>query len=61
MRWQGDYGFWRSYRPRGGERRYNLLYRGDGDLRVFYGVSEEGMDARWRAILPAREGQGEPD
>jgi len=51
-RWHGDFGFWRSYRSRGGDRRYNLLYRGDGDLRVFYGVSEEAMDDRWRAVLP---------
>ncbi|MDQ3695240.1 MAG: putative DNA binding domain-containing protein [Chloroflexota bacterium] len=49
--WQGDYGLWRSYRPRGGERRYNLLYRGDGDIRVFYGVSESGLDERWREVL----------
>ncbi len=56
-RWQGDFGFWRSYRSRGGERRYNLLYRGDSDLRVFYGVSEGGMDDRWRALLATeREG-----
>ena len=52
VRWQGDYGFWRSFKPRGGERRYHLLYRGDGDIRVFYGVSEDGMDERWRAVLP---------
>lgn len=51
-RWRGDHGFWRSYRSRGGERRYNLLYRGEGDLRVFYGVSEGGMDERWRSVLP---------
>ncbi len=54
VRWHGDYGYWRSYRPRGGERRYHLLYRGDGDPRVFYGVAEEGMDDHWRAVLPPR-------
>jgi hypothetical protein len=56
VRWQGDYGFWQSYRPRGGERRYYLVYRGDGDPRVFYGVSEEGMDEHWRGVIPAKRG-----
>ena len=56
VRWHGDYGLWRSYRPRGGDRRYHLVYRGDGDLRVFYAVSEEGMDERWRAVIPSRNG-----
>jgi hypothetical protein len=51
VRWQGDFGLWRTYRPRGGERRYHLVYAGDGDLRVFYGVSEAGMDGPWQAFL----------
>ena len=52
-RWFGDFGLWRSYRSRRGERRYHLMYRGDGDFRVFYGVSDDGMDERWRKVLPA--------
>jgi len=55
VRWHGDYGLWRSYRPRGGTRRYHLVYRGDGDLRTFYEVSEEGLDDRWRSVIPARQ------
>lgn len=51
--WHGDFALWRSYRPRGGERRYNLVYRGDGDLRVFYGVSESGLGEQWRSVVPA--------
>jgi hypothetical protein len=53
IEWDGDYGLWRSYRPRGGERRYNLVYRGGGDLRVFYGVGESGLDDQWRAVIPS--------
>ncbi len=53
-RWDGDYGFVKSYRPRGGERRYNLAFRGGGEIRVFYGVSDEDIHDGWRAILPAR-------
>ena len=52
VRWQGDLGVWRSYRQRSGERRYDLVYMGDGDPRVFYGVSEAGMSGPWRALLP---------
>ncbi|MBA3416408.1 MAG: putative DNA binding domain-containing protein [Chloroflexia bacterium] len=51
IRWLGDFGLWRTYRPRGGERRYHLVYGGDGDLRVFYGVSEAGMAGPWRELL----------
>jgi hypothetical protein len=53
VRWEGDYGLWRSYRQRTGERerRYDLIYRGDGDPRVFYGVSEAGMHGRWKDLL----------
>ena len=54
VRWNGDCGLWRSYRQRSGDRRYDLVYRGDGDPRVFYGVSESGMDGRWKALLPAK-------
>jgi hypothetical protein len=53
VRWDGDYGLWRSYRQRSGERRYDLVYRGDGDPRIFFGVSESGMEGRWRHLLPA--------
>jgi hypothetical protein len=51
VRWDGDFGLWRSYRQRAGDRRYDLVYRGDGDLRVFFGVSEAGMGARWKELL----------
>jgi hypothetical protein len=53
VRWHGDYGLWRSYRQRSGDRRYDLVYRGDGDPRIFFGVSEAGMSGRWQSLLPA--------
>jgi hypothetical protein len=52
IRWKGDFGFWKVYRPSRGERRYNLAYRGQGQLRVFYGVGDEGLDERWRSVIP---------
>ncbi len=51
VRWHGEYGVWRAYKPRWGERRYNLVYRGDGDLRVFYGVSEDGLFGAWHDLI----------
>ncbi|MBA3451289.1 MAG: ATP-binding protein, partial [Chloroflexia bacterium] len=53
VRWDGDYGIWRSYRQRSGDRRHDLVYRGDGDPRIFFGVNETGMDGRWRILLDA--------
>jgi hypothetical protein len=53
IRWKGDLGFWKVYRPSRGERRFNLAYRGQGQLRIFYGVSEDGLDDRWRSVIPA--------
>jgi len=53
IRWKGDFGFWKVYRPSRGERRYNLAYRGEGSLRVFYGVGDDGLDDRWRMVIPA--------
>lgn len=68
VRWDerdGRFGFWKGYRQPEGMRRYNLVYRepvggrnGQGAaetgerLRVFYGVTEDGIDERWRAVLP---------
>ena len=54
--WAGDRGFWKAYKPRGGDVRFNLAYReGEEDgLRVFYGVTEEGMDSEWRDLIPEK-------
>jgi hypothetical protein len=55
VRWDGDFGLWRSYRQRSGDRHYDLVYRGDGDPRIFFGVSEGGMNGRWKTLLPAKK------
>lgn len=52
IHWQGDLGYWRGYRPRGGMQRYNLAVRHAGELRIFYGVTEDGMPPIWREIIP---------
>jgi len=50
--WHGPRGFWKAYKPRGHAVRFNLVYRDNGDLRVFYGVTEDGLDSEWRQLVP---------
>lgn len=47
IRWEGDFGLVRAYKTRNNERRYHLAFRGDGDLRIFWSVSDGGMDGPW--------------
>jgi hypothetical protein len=54
VRWNGDFGLLRSYRQRSGDRRYDVVFRGDGDPRIFFGVSEAGMTGRWQSLLDAK-------
>ncbi|RIK39807.1 MAG: transcriptional regulator [Chloroflexi bacterium] len=69
VRWIGERGYWKSYKPRGGDVRYNLVYQRNGTLHIFYGVTDEGMDDAWREVTPARgafvsatgNGDDEPD
>ncbi len=52
---EGDIGLWRSYK-RGNDVRYDLVKREpNGKLRVFYGVSEAGMNERWQQFLEPDE------
>lgn len=49
--WRGDYGLWQVGR-RAKKLRYDLVKRQpDGHLRVFYGVTADGMDGPWAQFL----------
>ena len=51
VQWQGNLGLWKSSR-RAGKVRYDLVQRTpDGQLHVYYGVTEDGIDGDWRAFL----------
>lgn len=51
VHWQGDIGLWKK-RVRSGQVRYDLVQRmPDGSLRVYYGVTEEGIDGEWKALV----------
>ncbi|MBU1878813.1 MAG: ATP-binding protein, partial [Chloroflexi bacterium] len=52
--WQGDVGFWKAHKS-GGMQRYNLVQRdAAGDMRVYYGVTEDGIHGPWKDLV---EGQ----
>jgi len=47
IQWQGDAGLVHTER-RAGKERYDLALRtDDGKVRIFYGVTEDGMEGRW--------------
>ena len=50
VHWQGDKGLIRRHEKQG-HTRYDLALRGNGNLRVFYGVSESGMSGEWQQFL----------
>ena len=57
IQWHDNLGFWKSTRISNGERRYHLALRtDDGRTRIFFGISEDGLDSAWRAVIPALSG-----
>jgi hypothetical protein len=51
VQWQGDLGMWKSSK-RAGKVRYDLVQRmPDGQIVVYYGVTEDGIDGAWRVFL----------
>jgi hypothetical protein len=49
--WRSEYGLWRAEK-RAKRWRYDLVLRGEeGSLRVFYGVTADGMSGPWQQFL----------
>ncbi len=48
--WQGNLGLWKRQK-RGGAVRYDLVQKTDEGLRVYYGVTEDGMHGPWQAFI----------
>jgi hypothetical protein len=49
--WLGDIGLWRKYQQ-GRRTRYDLVQRmPEGGIRVYYGVTEEGIHGPWKALV----------
>jgi hypothetical protein len=50
VQWRGNIGLVNSEK-RAGKTRYDLALRENGNIRVFYGVTEDGMEGRWAAFI----------
>jgi hypothetical protein len=50
--WQGDLGILKEQR-RGTRVRYDLAQRDGGKVRVFFGVTEDGIHGEWRRLVGA--------
>lgn len=49
--WHGDIGCWKKYK-RGGQTRYDLVQRETNNtLRIYYGVTEDGIHGPWQKLL----------
>jgi hypothetical protein len=54
VEWQGDIGMLKRYK-RGGEVRYDLVQRADGVMRIYYGVTDDGMHGPWQIFIVEEE------
>ncbi|MBN1582884.1 MAG: putative DNA binding domain-containing protein [Anaerolineae bacterium] len=51
VEWQGEIGVVKTYKQ-SGQQRYDLAQRrSDGTMRVYYGVSEDGLHDAWKALV----------
>jgi hypothetical protein len=57
--WLGDVGLWRRTH-KGGTTRYDLVRRADGELHVYYGVTEDGIHGAWRRLIEAQQAVSAP-
>ncbi len=55
VNWQGDIGLWKVH-ERGGVTRYDLVQRTDKGLRVYYGVTHDGIHGPWAALIGDNNG-----
>lgn len=49
--WEGNLGLWHKYK-RAGRDHYDLVQKmPDGDVRIYYGVNEDGIEGPWEAVV----------
>lgn len=56
VEWRDDIGLWQRYQ-KSGEWRYDLVQRVGKDMRVFYGVTDSGMQGKWQVFLAPDESE----
>lgn len=54
VEWRGEIGLWRRY-EKSGDRRYDLVQDIGKTIRIYYGVTENGMHGRWAEFLSPEE------
>jgi hypothetical protein len=54
VQWVGDIGIWKQHKH-GGKMRYDLAQRAGDKTAVYYGVTEDGVRAEWRALISGEE------
>jgi hypothetical protein len=50
VEWRGDIGIWKRYQH-ARRTRYDLVQKEDGGIRVYYGVTEDGIHGLWRDLV----------
>jgi hypothetical protein len=51
VKWQGHIALLNAHK-RGGVQRYDLVWRDKDKLRVYYGVTEDGISGEWLKLVP---------
>jgi hypothetical protein len=52
--WTGDLGLM-TVRQHGGQTRYDLVQRVNGGVRIYYGVTSDGIHGLWRRVVNLEE------
>jgi len=53
--WVNSLGLWHKY-VRAGKPHYDLVQKDDqGNVHIYYGVSEEGIDGPWREVVGSED------
>jgi len=56
VEWHGEIGLWKRYQ-RGGTVRYDLVQRDNGGIRVYYGVTDDGLHGPWQKFASEEEAE----
>ncbi|MCC6187887.1 MAG: putative DNA binding domain-containing protein [Anaerolineales bacterium] len=54
VQWSGDIGLWRKT-LKGGATRYDLVQRAGDGLRVYYGVTDDGIHGPWKRLVEVED------